>query len=47
MDAQAREADFDRFFAELLKALGLDPNGALPAWWQGLASQDPCAALDR
>ena len=34
-DAQAREADFDLFFAELLKALGLDPNGTLPAWWQG------------
>jgi hypothetical protein len=33
--AQAREADFDRFFAELLGALGLDPDGALPAWWQG------------
>ena len=34
-DAQAREINFDRFFAELLKALGLDPNGTLPAWWQG------------
>jgi hypothetical protein len=33
-DAQAREADFDRFFAELLGALGLDPT-ALPGWWQG------------
>ena len=33
-DAQAREADFDRFFAELLSALGLDP-AALPGWWQG------------
>jgi len=34
-DAAAREIDFDRFFAELLSALGLDPNGTLPAWWQG------------
>ena len=33
-DAQAREADFDRFFAELLSALGLDAT-ALPSWWQG------------
>ena len=30
-DAQAREIDFDRFFAELLTALGLDPVGTLPA----------------
>ena len=29
-DAQAREAGFDRFFAELLNALGFDPNGTLP-----------------
>ena len=33
--APARDADFDRFFAELLGALGLDPDGTLPAWWQG------------
>ena len=33
-DAQAREADFDRFFEELVSALGLDP-AALPGWWQG------------
>ena len=33
--APARDADFDRVFAELLGALGLDPDGALPAWWQG------------
>ncbi|KGJ21497.1 helix-turn-helix domain-containing protein [Paracoccus sanguinis] len=32
--AQAREADFDRFFTELLTALGLD-FAALPGWWQG------------
>ncbi|MGI3213201.1 helix-turn-helix domain-containing protein [Roseovarius tibetensis] len=34
-DARAREFDFDRFFAELLNALGFAPNAALPAWWQG------------
>ena len=34
-DAAAREADFDRFFAELLQALGFDANATLPAWWQG------------
>lgn len=33
--AQARETDFDRFFAELLHALGFEANAALPAWWQG------------
>jgi hypothetical protein len=33
-DAQARESDFDRFFADLLNALGLDAT-ALPGWWQG------------
>jgi hypothetical protein len=32
--AQARDIDFDRFFAELLSALGLDA-AALPGWWQG------------
>ncbi|MDP2737125.1 MAG: helix-turn-helix domain-containing protein [Pseudorhodobacter sp.] len=34
-DAQARDADFDLFFAELLQALGLDADQTLPAWWQG------------
>ncbi len=34
-DAQARETDFDRFFAELLSALGFAANATLPAWWQG------------
>jgi hypothetical protein len=34
-DAQAREAEFDRFFAELLAALGFAANANLPAWWQG------------
>lgn len=36
--AQARDADFDQFFAELLSALGLDP-AALPGWWQGWPAQ--------
>jgi hypothetical protein len=34
-DAGTRDADFDRFFAELLGALGLDADATLPAWWQG------------
>ena len=34
-DAQARDSDFDRFFAELLGALGFAANTSLPAWWQG------------
>ena len=34
-DAAARDADFDRFFADLLSALGFAPNATLPAWWQG------------
>ena len=34
-DAQAREIDFERFFAELLRALGFEPDATLPAWWQG------------
>src|SRR6056297_1282264 len=38
-DARARDADFDRIFAELLGALGLDSEGALPAWWQGWPAQ--------
>ena len=33
-DARARDVDFDRFFADLLTALGLDV-AALPGWWQG------------
>ena len=36
--AQARDSDFDRLFAELLSALGLDP-AALPGWWQGWPAQ--------
>jgi hypothetical protein len=38
-DAAARNADFDRFFAELLSALGFGPNASLPAWWQGWPAQ--------
>ncbi|WP_426037429.1 helix-turn-helix domain-containing protein [Cypionkella sp. TWP1-2-1b2] len=34
-DAQARDSDFDRFFSELLNALGFAANATLPAWWQG------------
>jgi len=33
--APARDFDFDRFFAELLGALGFAPNATLPSWWQG------------
>ncbi|MET4129921.1 helix-turn-helix domain-containing protein [Roseovarius sp. MBR-6] len=38
-DAAARDADFDRFFAELLQALGFAANATLPAWWQGWPAQ--------
>ncbi len=38
-DAAAREADFDRFFAELLQALGFAANATLPTWWQGWPAQ--------
>ncbi|MBW6494052.1 MAG: helix-turn-helix domain-containing protein [Burkholderiaceae bacterium] len=34
-DAAARDADFSRFFVELLSALGFPANATLPAWWQG------------
>jgi hypothetical protein len=34
-DAQARDFDFENFFAELLGALGFAANPTLPAWWQG------------
>lgn len=34
-DAQARDSNLDRFFDELLSALGFDANASLPAWWQG------------
>jgi hypothetical protein len=38
-DARARDFDFDRFFAELLQALGLKANATLPAWWQGWSAR--------
>ena len=34
-DAAARDAEFDRFFADLLTALGFAKDAPLPAWWQG------------
>ena len=34
-DARARENFSDEFFGKLLRALGIDPDAALPAWWQG------------
>lgn len=34
-DAQTREIEFDRFFADLLSALGFAANATLQAWWQG------------
>jgi hypothetical protein len=34
-DAQARDFDFHRFFADLLGALGFAANATLPTWWQG------------
>ena len=46
-DAAAREADFDRFFAELLSALGFAANATLPAWWQGWPARKPRSPLDR
>jgi hypothetical protein len=33
--AQARDGLSEGFFAELLRALGLEPDSALPGWWQG------------
>lgn len=34
-DAQAREIVDEEFFGSLLAALGFDPGGPLPGWWQG------------
>lgn len=34
-DARARETAFEDFFGKLLTALGFDPDGRLPGWWQG------------
>ena len=33
--ARARETFDEEFFEELLDALGFDPDGSLPGWWQG------------
>jgi len=38
-DAQARENLSDEFFGKLLRALGINPNGSLPAWWQGASAR--------
>jgi Helix-turn-helix domain len=38
-DAQAREGLSDDFFGKLLRALGIDPDGTLPAWWQGSSAK--------
>ena len=37
--AGARDDFFEEFFGELLKALGFDPEGVLPAWWQGKSAK--------
>ncbi len=34
-DARRRERVDDQFFGSLLMALGFDPDGPLPDWWQG------------
>jgi hypothetical protein len=34
-DARARETAFEDFFEKLLTALGINPDGPLPGWWQG------------
>ena len=34
-DARAREIVEEEFFGSLLLALGFDPDGPLPGWWQG------------
>ena len=38
-DAQARENLSDDFFGRLLRALGIDPDRALPNWWQGSSAR--------
>ena len=38
--AQAREDLPDGFFEDLLRALGLDADGALPGWWQGQSPRE-------
>jgi len=38
-DAQAREGFSNDFFGILLRALGIDPDATLPAWWQGSSAR--------
>ncbi|TKZ16036.1 helix-turn-helix domain-containing protein [Shimia litoralis] len=38
-DAQARKILDERFWKALLQALGFDPDGALPGWWQGSSAR--------
>ena len=38
--AQVREDLPDRFFGDLLQALGFDANGPLPGWWQGRPARE-------
>jgi len=37
--AGAQDEFFEGLFGELLKALGFDPEGVLPAWWQGQSAK--------
>ncbi|MEN8892733.1 MAG: helix-turn-helix domain-containing protein, partial [Planktotalea arctica] len=39
-DAQGREIVDEEFFGSLLAALGFDPDGPLPGWWQGWPSRE-------
>ena len=39
-DARAREIVDEEFFGSLLAALGFDPAGPLPGWWQGWPSRE-------
>jgi hypothetical protein len=39
-DAQAREIVDEEFFGSLLAALGFDPDGPLPGWWQGWSPRE-------
>ena len=39
-DARARELVDEEFFGSLLVALGFDPAGPLPGWWQGWPARE-------
>ena len=39
-DARARDDRFEEFFGELLDALGLETDAALPVWWQGWPARE-------